>query len=602
MSTKIVKLRLCFGEYNRQMKSNNQNIFTILIWGPIFIIPAMALILLLTTVQKDETNYQNSLHALESSIIEKEKKQISQKVINISDLITYEKSIIKEELHKRIKQRVYNARNIALNLYDKYHKTLPEEELKKIIINALRPLLWNEGESYIWIMNYDGVIFLAPEYLRHLEGSSIIDLKDANGREVIKEEIALCKSAGEGFLWDTFSRADEDPEKQFEQLAFVKAFGHYDWYFGSSEYLDTAIKQANAMLHKKISTISSQNNDHIFIINYKGDILLHPMDSSFEGKNIFTSEDHHLAKMVPAFNDVLKRKLNGFVSYEMSNHRSHRLEKKTSYIKQIPDTQWIIGSGFFDSDIANVVREEKEKILQSKSAARNKMLGLGIVLIILSFLISLLISKWIKNKFSIYEATIKSNNTELKKLNESLEYKVEERTYKLKEANEKLEKLATTDALTQIYNRYYFMESIEAEVKRFHRYHNIFSLIMFDIDYFKQINDNYGHNKGDEVLVTISRLVETSLRDTDTLFRFGGEEFMVILPETGLDEAYEIADRMRLLIERHDFGLESATTISIGVVSFQDGDTVDSIVSKADTLLYHSKDEGRNSISKMSVE
>jgi len=223
-------------------------------------------------------------------------------------------------------------------------------------------------------------------------------------------------------------------------------------------------------------------------------------------------------------------------------------------------------------------------------------------LICFSFLISLIISQWIKKRFSVYEKTIRDNNSKLEKLNESLEKKVIKRTKKLKEANEKLEKLATTDALTKAYNRYYFMESIEAEVKRFHRYHNAFSLIMFDIDYFKQINDNYGHHIGDEVLVSISRLIQTSLRDTDTLFRFGGEEFMVILPETGLDEAYEIADRMRLLVEQHDFGLKSATTISIGVVVFQDGDTVDSIVSKADTLLYHSKDMGRNSISKMSEE
>jgi len=122
---------------------------------------------------------------------------------------------------------------------------------------------------------------------------------------------------------------------------------------------------------------------------------------------------------------------------------------------------------------------------------------------------------------------------------------------------------------------------------------------MFDLDYFKQINDKYGHQKGDEILIEVSRLVDNSLRDTDTLFRFGGEEFMVILPETDLKEAYEIADRMRLLVEENDFGLQLTTTISIGVVSIKDGDSVDSIISKVDTLLYHSKDEGRNSISTM---
>lgn len=97
---------------------------------------------------------------------------------------------------------------------------------------------------------------------------------------------------------------------------------------------------------------------------------------------------------------------------------------------------------------------------------------------------------------------------------------VQARTVNLQEINTKLERLATTDALTQVHNRYFFIQSLETEIKRFHRYHTAFSLIMFDLDYFKQVNDRYGHQKGDHILVGISRLIKNTLRDTDTLFRF----------------------------------------------------------------------------------
>jgi len=581
------------------MKTDTNNVFSIIIWGPIFVIPTIVILLFLAMLQKEETDYKRSLSTLEQSVLEKNKKRIAEKVKNASDLITYEQSIIQTDLHKRIKQRVDDARKIALSLYEKHHDTLSQKQLQDIIIDALRPLLWNEGESFIWILDYEGVFYLAPEYLRHKEGSSILDFKDATGREIIKEEIELCQSSGEGFLWDTFTKPNEDPGKQYKQLAYVTAFGHYDWYLGSSEYLDTAIKHTNDLLLKKISTISSQNHEHIFIINHAGDILLHPLDPALEGHNIYISDDPHMAEVVPVFEGVLKNKVNGFISYEWHHTKSKKLAKKTAFVEHIKGTDWLIGSGFYDSDILELVHAEQEKIALQKNNNRDNVLIIGVLLILLAFILSLVISIWIKKKFYLYEKKITQNNTELKELNNLLEKKVKERTKKLETTNTQLEKLATTDALTQTHNRYFFMECIDAEVKRFYRYHSAFSLIMFDLDYFKQINDTYGHQKGDEILIAVSRLVESSLRDTDTLFRFGGEEFMVILPETDLDKAYEIADRMRLLIEENDFGLQLTITISLGVVSFEDGDTADSIISKVDTLLYHSKDEGRNSISKM---
>jgi len=583
------------------MKITN-SIVPVFIWGPIFIIPTITILLLAYTMQKKDSNYHSSLHVLEDNIIEKNKKRVSERVNNTSNLISYEKSFIKKELHKRIQQRVDDAKKIAINLYNQHHKTLEEKQLKRVIIDAIRPLVWNGGESFIWILDYKGVFYLAPEYLRHLEGTSIINFKDATGREVIKEEIKLVKSKGSGFLWDTFTKPNGKKDKQYKQLAYVTDFGHFNWYLGSSEYLDTATKATDALLLEKISTISTQHNEHIFIINRDGNILLHPSNPKLQGENILSSVHPHMTRIASIFKAGLSEKINRFIQYPWPHPVSKELNLKTTYVKDIEGTDWIIGSGFFAGDIEKLVDTEKEKIVLQHEEYHQDTLTLGSLLIIIAFILSVFISRWLKTLFKLYETTIQEHNSKLKELNEHLEAKVKRRTIRLENANAKLERLVTIDALTKIHNRYYFMERIEAEIKRFHRYKNVFSLIMFDLDYFKQVNDNYGHQKGDEILISISQLVQGSLRDTDILFRFGGEEFMILLPQTELEEAYDIADRTRKMVEEKQFGLDTATTISIGVVEFQEGDSVDSIVSKADTLLYQSKDKGRNSISKMPKE
>jgi len=137
-------------------------------------------------------------------LIQTEKKAIQSKVDSIADLIVYQKSIVKEDLTSRIKQRVENAINTAETIYQLYKDSKSPDEIKNIITATLRPLEWNNGENYIWIVDYNGFLQLGSDNIRHLEGTSILDIKDASGQEIIKEEISLCKKDGEGYLWDSF--------------------------------------------------------------------------------------------------------------------------------------------------------------------------------------------------------------------------------------------------------------------------------------------------------------------------------------------------------------------------------------------------------------
>ena len=145
------------------------------------------------------------------------------------------------------------------------------------------------------------------------------------------------------------------------------------------------------------------------------------------------------------------------------------------------------------------------------------------------------------------------------------------------------------------------MEQAEHELKRAKRYGHALSLFMIDIDFFKKINDRYGHKIGDGVIMKLTTICQEALRSVDILGRLGGEEFAVLLPETARPEAVEIAERLRMSVETEkvslDEGLPIRFTVSIGVASFVSGDeNIDELLSSADQALYEAKNSGRNKV------
>ncbi len=169
-----------------------------------------------------------------------------------------------------------------------------------------------------------------------------------------------------------------------------------------------------------------------------------------------------------------------------------------------------------------------------------------------------------------------------------------------KEALESLAEASYHDGLTGVYNRRYLEEAIAKEFNRAQRYNGIMSLVMLDIDHFKIINDTYGHLAGDEVLRTVAKCLDDIARQTDTLGRYGGEEFGVLLPETTLDSARLFAERVRSKVEGIlvSYGESSIqATTSIGIAEFHDKMVrYEEIIKQADDALYQAKNAGRNCI------
>ena len=191
-------------------------------------------------------------------------------------------------------------------------------------------------------------------------------------------------------------------------------------------------------------------------------------------------------------------------------------------------------------------------------------------------------------------------NKELKYLNTELEKKVRKRTKELEASNKKLELLATVDYLTNIPNRRHIFEIGNKLLSLSQREQNPFSVLMFDIDFFKKINDTYGHQVGDKVLRYISSLISSTLRESDFLGRVGGEEFFVLLNKIDINGAKIIAEKIRLKIENMPYNYNNKLvpiTISVGVSTLnEENNTLKKMYKKADDALYEAKRSSRNCV------
>ena len=167
-----------------------------------------------------------------------------------------------------------------------------------------------------------------------------------------------------------------------------------------------------------------------------------------------------------------------------------------------------------------------------------------------------------------------------------------------KERQDLLEKWATTDPLTELLNRRHFFELADRELERCRRQNSELSFILLDIDLFKQVNDQYGHLIGDNVLITLANEVKKQLRKVDFCCRYGGEEFVICLPDTPKEGSFDVAERIRNQVERTQFSTQDedafTVSISLGIATREQEENVEAILKRADDALYQAKEAGRN--------
>lgn len=243
---------------------------------------------------------------------------------------------------------------------------------------------------------------------------------------------------------------------------------------------------------------------------------------------------------------------------------------------------WLI-----DTAIDVFILEPEEKFLESLLFADGTELWMRTLVVLVLTLTGYFASRSIRNSHEL--------NNLLSKHQHELEELVQDRNWALEKKTAELEKLATIDPLTHIYNRRKFTEVATDEFIRFQRYRHSFCIYMLDIDNFKAINDTHGHEAGDHVISTVATMLGEQTRTSDYFGRWGGEEFIILTPESNHQGQSVLAEKLLAILRNHSFNDIGKVTASIGISEVRPEDTgIDDVIRRADKALYEAKNAGKN--------
>ncbi|BDU51718.1 sensor domain-containing diguanylate cyclase [Haliovirga abyssi] len=500
-------------------------------------------------------------------------------------------------------------RDITVKLYNNFkNNIITEQEAKK----RLFELFFSQkiaDSGYIYIVNSKGDLVYHP--------SKFFNHKNLKNYDFIKRQI----NHKNGFIKYKFASYDyQRPENKVLYMAYFKP---WDWIISVSAKRNELKSLININdFRNQILALKFGKTGYSYVIDSKGNLIIHPY---LQGTNILNAKDeknHYFIK------EVVKNK-NGIIKYPWKNKKNKKTSYKLVVYSYIPSMDWIIASGGYFNEFNDELNSFQLLILLIITIYILNIIIINLLLNRIMFrplkeflnkIKNINISKKylplkIHSKSEIGLLSVEFNRMiiRIKNHTKNLESLVLEKTKDLHRANSNLKKInqqlneknnvlfktATTDKLTGIYNRSYLINAFEKEFAKCKRHNINLSCIMIDIDFFKNVNDTYGHLTGDFVLENTAKNIHDSLRKEDIFGRYGGEEFLVILPNTSIEQAENVAEKIRKNIERTKYSNNNNSlnvTLSLGVsnIFIDNPKNIDNMILNSDIALYESKNSGRN--------
>lgn len=622
---------------------------------------------------------------LKEEYITSQKYLIQNEVDRVIEEINHQKSTMKVKLKEDLRERGYEAYDIAMNIYEINKNNKSNKEIEQIISNIFSGVTFNNGRGYFFGgRNQDGILLF--DNGSKFEGSKILNYKNSQGEYTFKDMQQVLSSKGEGFYEYIWAHPDT-PGYDHRKISFLKLLKPLNIWIGTGEYYEDFKNEEQQELLDKIKRISFGKDGYIFVSDFDGLNLTtgDKNQSQLIGTNEWELEGFHGVKIVQEMAKAAKKKDGGFTYYKWYKPTKDQPVDKITFVKKVPDWNWMVGTGVYLDDINDTIQIQKEMLRKRVIEHIVEVCFLIFFLVSLTLLFELRVMKRIKSiikyeenvyntllNLSIDGISLENDNGKILDCNENihkmlgytkkeflnlslddLEVKkediqnidlnlskdhIERNSYKevtfikkdgtfligeintsiLEVAKNKrqitflrditqrkilekhLKELSIRDGLTQLYNRRYIFKLFKLEIEKFEKNNHPLSISIIDIDHFKKINDRFGHIMGDEVLKNIANVLGKNLRHGDHIGRYGGEEFLIILPNTRSEEALEIIQRIKTIINElvwKEKDLKVSFSGGIVEINLKNSyDKLEDAIDIADKLLYKAKDNGRNQI------
>lgn len=592
-------------DIKKKVKLKESYIPGLIVWVPIVSIILTAIIVSsLFIISYNQFLYVENSN-LREGLLEDSRILIKNEVNEVRNYIDYNIASSEKWLAEELKNRVNMSYSIIESIYGYNYKNKSNEEIIDIIRETFRNIRFFNGRGYYFIHRHDlssnDYTILQPN-LPQLEGNHQLDDRDLDGKLISEIAYNLLDSHGEGFLSFNFY-LDNQNEKE-KKLAYVKLFEPLDIFIGTGEYLYHFEEKIKREVLLWLENYRFGDNNYIFIYNISGTILMHPITAELVNKNIVTLIDSTGYEVGKEYIKSSRNESGIYVNYTWLSPETGEDIQKIGYAALQKDWDWNIATGIYMNSLEGLILEGQNNLREKiKTVAIRTVLIVGLLTFAV-FISTLIFSKFTASLFGKYNRRIKNTSDELKKLNLSLENIVIEKTAELEKKNKELEEIATIDSLSGIYNRRFFDQILRKEWNRHIRNNSTIALLMCDIDFFKQYNDTYGHQMGDECIQIVgSVLKKICKRSIDIPVRYGGEEFAIILPQTDGPGALKIAkdvlaeiNNLKIVHEKSSVSRILTISFGIGFVAPKVGEKYSLLIKAADEALYRAKANGRNRI------
>ncbi len=510
---------------------------------------------------------------------------------------------LKEQLAKQVRQAHQQASKILKN-----NRDLPLARQKELIIDTLRPVRFNGGNSSIFISDTDGQLLLPPA-LRNIDqpNAESLPIPPREKLRLINETILQIQKQDELYVEGLTpglinkSRSQTDPT-----VFFYKSLEALGWIIGTKASIEEYEEKTKEQLIGILTKIQKSKHLMLFIADNDLNMLALPMRLPEEDEPSLDEVLPENKTLVDKAIRLAKNHKNEVIKARWFDQNTQSYIPVLLYMSLEPNWRWMIGSFVAISDIEQEIGLQKSQLTDK---IEEQILEILIILFTV-YLIAIIVEFWVYRKikwhFNLFIERLKSAahenhplSTDIISIQEfdTLASTMNQQLEKRASLQRELEKLAQKDPLTNLYNRRRMDELLSLEIARTKRNNRPFCLILCDIDHFKNINDTYGHEVGDRVICAVAEIIQNSLREQDSVARWGGEEFLVALPDTDTEQAISVANKLRKLCEKHTL-YEHETpidfTLTFGVAVFDGSKDIKAAIAAADHALYEGKNQGRN--------
>ena len=546
--------------------------------------------------------FQDSTKSIKSNYLKNTKEKIKWEVKHYIGLINNAKDSAVNEYKSRAKSRVYEAHTLASGFYNRYKDVKSEEEIKKLIIETLRNIRFENQNGYYFIFDLNGIARLFADK-PELEGKNILSIHNRDNVYVVKEMIELAQNSSEGFYSYMWTKPNQK-SKEFEKISYIKLFKEYGWVMGAGTYVNDIDESAKKKIINNLESIKFDpvSNNYIFIGNWDGVSQTYPV----KGKNMLQIRDKNGLYIVK---ELIKKAKSGggYVEYVMPSFEGLKNTTKLSYTEPIKEWEWYVGAGVYIDDINSDISKLKKDMYDDMKNSAFTVLIILFVLFLIFIMINRKFYKKLEKDFSTIVSFLDSVVKDDKKIDrktvvfeefDTIAKSGNKMLQKKLELDYKLEHLAYHDILTKLPNRVLLQDRIKQAKQNAKRYNKLFAICFIDLDNFKKINDNFGHDYGDDILFQFAQNIQKNIRKVDTVARVGGDEFILLLEHLDATDKVEmiikkIQEKLKkpLLSKSKEFNISASIGISIYP---NDGDSIKDLITKADDTMYRAKKEGKN--------